>query len=111
MSKADPLALVLHKVELLAKVDGEDVPVTVVIRKPFECLDTQWLCAANISGLFHRKADMERATPVESIEAARSFVIDELSGYVAGGGQLYTTKHKPVTDLHSIIPKKLRHGF
>ena len=106
MSKTDPLAHALHKIELFAKVDGQHVPVTAVIRKPFECVDTQWLCAANISGLFHRKADMERATSIESINAARKFVIEELSTYVADGGQLFTVNHKPVTDLRSVISKK-----
>ncbi len=108
MSMTDPLAHALHEVRLLAKVDGQDVPVSAVIRKPFECVDSQWLCAANISGLFHRKADLERASAPESIQAARKFVVEELSAYLADGGELFTVKHKPVTDLHSVIPRKFR---
>lgn len=109
-SKADFDAYALYKVELLTRVDDEDVPVTAVIRKPFECLDTGWSCAASISGLFHRKADLERDTPEESVRAAQQFVLDELTGFAAGGGQLFTKNHKPVTNLESLLSKNLRIG-
>ena len=103
-TKTDQFAYALHKLELFAEVDKHEVPITAVIRKPFECVDTQWLCAASINGLIHRKADLECLTAEESIKAAKQFVIEELSGFVAGGGRLYTTNRKPVTDLRSVFP-------
>ena len=104
-TKSDPFAYALHKVELLTTVDGQEFPVTAIVRKPFECVDSQWLCAASISGLFHRKADLERRTADESVRAAKKFVLEELAGFVAGGGQLYTATRKPVTDLRTVLPK------
>ncbi len=108
MSKTDPNAYALHKIDLLTQVDGQDVPITAVIRKPFECMDAGWMCAASISGLIHRKADLERASEHESINVARSFLIDELTGFTAQGGQLFTANHKPVRDLRSVMPKKIK---
>ncbi|MFK8030749.1 MAG: hypothetical protein AB8G18_10960 [Gammaproteobacteria bacterium] len=105
-TKTDPFAYALHKVELFTKVDEQEVPVTAVIRKPFECIDATWLCAASISGLIHRKADMERATADECVKAVRKFVVEELSGYLAEGGSLYMANGKPVTDLRSVFPSK-----
>jgi len=105
LTKTDPFAYALHKVELFTTVDEQELPVTAVIRQPFECVDSQWLCAVSISGLFHRKADLERPTPDESICAAKKFVLEELAGFVAGGGKLYTANRKPVTDLRKVLPK------
>lgn len=105
-TRADFDAYALHKIELLSRVDNEDVPVRAVIRKPFECGDRRWSCAASISGLFHRKADLERDSAEEAIRAARGFVLDELSEFAADGGQLFTMDHRPVTDLRTVLRQK-----
>lgn len=107
MSKTDPNAYALHKVELMTRVDEQDVPITAVIRQPFECMDAGWLCAASISGLIHRKADLECDSAHKSINAARKFVIDELTKFTAEGGQLFTVNRKPVRDLRSVFPKQV----
>ncbi|MEM7081255.1 MAG: hypothetical protein AAF465_00750 [Pseudomonadota bacterium] len=105
--KADPYAYALHTVQLFTPVDDEVVPLTAVIRYPFENLDTHWLCAASISGLFHRKADLERDTPSAALKAARAFLIDELSDYEARGGMLLNVKQEPVTDLRALFPSQM----
>ncbi len=106
-SKSDENAFALCKIELYSEVDDQMLPVTAIIRQPFECRDASWLCAANISGLFHRKADLERSSAIDSIKAARAFVLEELSGFVAGGGRLCTKNKKPLTDLRQVFPKDL----
>ena len=104
-TKTDQFAYALHQVGLYTKVDEQQTPVTVVIRQPFECIDSKWLCAASISGLFHRKADLEGATAEESVRAARKYIVVELSGFLAEGGELFTVRGKPVDDLRALFPK------
>lgn len=103
-NKTDPYAYSLQRIDLFTEVDRETVPVTAIVREPFERLDESWLCAASISGLFHRKADLESTSAEAAVRAARSFIFAELAGYAAGGGQLLTAKGVPA-DLKAMVFK------
>lgn len=99
----DPLAYVLQRIDLFTQVEGEIVPVTAIIRQPFASDDESWLCAVSISGLIHRKSDVEGGTAEAALRDARKFVLDELTQFQAEGGTLTTARGEPVTDLRAAV--------
>ena len=75
-NKTDINAYVHSKHELLTNIDEQLVPITATIRHPFECDDNQWLCAASIAGLFHRKArEMVESQPEEYDQSTELYVV------------------------------------
>ena len=103
--RTDFNAQVVNRLELEARAGDETVPVTAVIRRPFECADREWICAASITGLIHRKADFHGVTATEAELAAQSFVERELEAFLQGGGQLRTAAKLPVDDLQSLFER------
>ena len=103
MNKTDFDAYAIFKSEFLMKVRDEMVPVTAVVREPFEIEDNRWLCPVGISGLIHRKADLLGNSPAEAVAAGKQFLREELARIVDDTGDLRTLDQQPVSKPHKLF--------
>jgi len=102
-ARTDVGAYAWRKLDLMTKVDDKRVPMTVVLRTPFECDDEHWLCAVSLSGLTHRKRDFRGASSEESLSKAKAFALDELRRFTALGGVIESANAEPVVHLSSLF--------
>lgn len=99
----DIAAYAWRKLDLLTRIEGKPVPLTVVIRTPFECEDEHWLCAVSLAGLTHRKRDVRGASSEESLAKAKAFAVAELRRHIEQGGVIETVDQQPISSLSSVF--------
>jgi hypothetical protein len=85
------------------KANGERVPVTLRIGRPYPASDVDWACPVALEGLESRLPDMHGVDSFQALMLAQKLLLQLMSGVIEDGGSFHNEEDDSPVDINKLF--------
>ena len=85
------------------KPDGQRVPVTLRIGKPYPASDVDWACPVALEGLQPKLADMHGVDSFQALMLAQKLLLQLMLGVIEDGGSFRDDEDDSPVDINRLF--------